>query len=950
MFSASSDLSPAYSTAYAFDGRSDTRWASRQQPRQWLAVDFGRSIPLSRVSIHWERACAMDYELQMSTDRKTWTTLHSEKSNPGGLRTHAGLNGQGRFFRILCLKAGRWNLYSIWEVDFPEPHVKALLKGALAKQATAQKQAQKNRMQAITQVLSAHQVEHIVFAARDDGTDGHWYANFGYYAQDDQRKCYRSHGRLCLLHVPTGKLTILVDDLAGSVRDPVVHYDAQKILFSWRRADSQHFHLYEIGVDGGGLRQLTSGPYDDIEPVYLPTGHIMFVSSRCKRWVNCWLTQVGVLYRCNADGGDIRQISANVEHDNTPWVLPDGRVLYQRWEYVDRSQVHYHHLWTTNPDGTGQMVYFGNMHPGVVMIDAKPIPGTDKVLSIFSPGHGQREHSGYVTEVSVDGGPDFHPTQTRISRSADFRDPYPLSEDHCLVARRKTLYLMNRRGETREIYALPPDFRSANLQEPRPVIPRPRERIIKERIEPEAPTGRMILVDAHFGRNMAGIAPGTIKELLVMESLPKPINFTGGMEPLTYGGSFTLERIVGTVPVEADGSAYFELPANRSFFFIALDDKQQAVKRMQSFCSVAPGETTSCIGCHEERTKAPLAHGKHPGRLSALRRPASIPRPVEGVPDVMDYPRDIQPIWDRHCVSCHRPDNRQGGVLMTSHQGPMYSHSYFMLTAREQVSDGRNKPVSNYAPYKLGDAASPLMQKLKPGHHNVKVSAAEKKMIRFWIHAGAPWIGTYAGLGSGMIGGYEQNRIDRRDLAWSSVKAAQDVLGRRCLSCHTQQKGMPLPNSPSDNMNMPPWEIRYGSPKLRFSRHILYNLTRPEKSGLVLAPLAPDAGGWGMQKRDKQGKPTGEPVIIFKNTRDPDYQILLKAIQDTQAELARIGRFNLPGFKPRAAYIREMQRYGLLPSSFDLAKQPVDVYDLDRRYWQSLWYQPATADATGSRP
>ena len=102
---------------------------------------------------------------------------------------------------------------------------------------------------------------------------------------------------------------------------------------------------------------------------------------------------------------------------------------------------------------------------------------------------------------------------------------------------------------------------------------------------------------------MAGVAVGEIKKLLVLESLPMPIHYTGGMEPISFGGTFTLERIVGTVPVEADGSAFMELPALRSFFFVALDQNDLSVKRMQSFLTVQPGETSSCVGCHEERTR-----------------------------------------------------------------------------------------------------------------------------------------------------------------------------------------------------------------------------------------------------------------------------------------------------------------------------------------------------------
>ena len=106
---------------------------------------------------------------------------------------------------------------------------------------------------------------------------------------------------------------MLVNDAQGTVRDPVVHYDAEKILFSYRKGDEDQFHLWEINIDGSGLKQLTDGIYDDIEPVYLPDGKIMFVSTRGKKWVNCWLTQVATLYRCDGDGKNIREISANIE-------------------------------------------------------------------------------------------------------------------------------------------------------------------------------------------------------------------------------------------------------------------------------------------------------------------------------------------------------------------------------------------------------------------------------------------------------------------------------------------------------------------------------------------------------------------------------------------------------------------------------------------------------------
>lgn len=312
--------------------------------------------------------------------------------------------------------------------------------------------------------------EEIVFATRVSGRD-HWYVSFGYYSCDygegaeksfgkypdgETLRGYGDGGRLCRLNLRTGELKLLIDDPLGGVRDPQMHYDGQKILFSYRRGGTPAYHLYEINIDGSELTQLTDGPDDDIEPTYLPDGGIMFGSSRCRRFVNCWFSRVATLYRCDADGGNIRMISSNNDHDNTPWVLPDGRVLYMRWEYVDRSQVHFHHLWTVNPDGAGQMTWYGNEFAGTAMLDAKPIPGTNKVVASFSPGHGAPEHMGRITIVDPSAGPDVLPVTKQISKGNQmFRDPYAINEDCFLAADSKGIFVIDGDGNKELVYALP---------------------------------------------------------------------------------------------------------------------------------------------------------------------------------------------------------------------------------------------------------------------------------------------------------------------------------------------------------------------------------------------------------------------------------------------------------------------------------------------------------------
>ncbi|NQU20452.1 MAG: hypothetical protein HQ567_04155 [Candidatus Nealsonbacteria bacterium] len=807
-------------------------------------------------------------------------------------------------------------------------------------------------------------VDEIIFAVRQPGKDGHWYANFGYWVTDPNRKLYGDGGRLCRLDLRSGKLTVLLDDPKGGVRDPQVHYDAEKILFSYRKGGQPHYHLYEIAIDGTGLRQLTDGPFDDFEPTYLPGGEIVFCSSRCQRWVPCWSTQVATLYRCDGDGGNLRQLSSNIEQENTPAVLGDGRLLYTRWEYVDRSQVDYHHLWTINPDGTGQMIYYGNQQRGTVMIDALPIPGTNRVVASFSPGHGRTEHAGAIAVVDPGGGPDRQASARQISRGCDFRDPYPLSKDRFLVARGASILAMDDRGATVPIYTLPTSDTAAGLQvhEPRPLRPRRRERAVPPRIDPDRQTGRLVLANVNHGRNMPGVKRGEIKRLLVLESLPEPVNFNGAypykaswMEPVTFGGTFALARVLGTVPVEADGSAHFELPAMRSCFFVALDDQGLSVKRMQSFVTVQPGETTSCAGCHEQRTLSPpVTTAPLPSEaLMAMQRSPDRIEPFVGMADVPDFPRDVQPILDKHCAGCHNPDRRDGDVDLCGDRTPCYSHGYWTIVKRRLISDGRNL-AGNRPPRTIGSSASRLVALLGGTHHDVKLSPQERTQIILWIETGAVYAGTYAAYHSGMV----------------DVKFPTAQMTERCGTCHGVKRGGHRKLA-WEGYDTRPWTrlpLEFGDEGPAES---LCNLTRPEKSPLLLAPLAKAAGGYGIC-RPKQSKDAGvdagvagakrsgapekqqsgasqaqppatpEPPAtpVFADTTDPAYQKLLAAITEARKQLDEVKRFDMPGYRPNEHYVREMKRYGILPPEHD-PKTPLDPYATDQAYWRSMWYRPS---------
>ena len=776
-------------------------------------------------------------------------------------------------------------------------------------------------------------VGEIVFAVRQPGKDGHWYANFGYRCESEADYVHGAMGRLCKVNILTGELTRLLEDLDGAVRDPQVHYGGERILFSYRKGSEKNYHLYEVHADGSNLRQLTDGPFDDIEPTYLPDGGIGFCSSRCNRWVNCWDTPVATLYRCDADGRSIRRLSANIEHDNTPWPLPDGRILHTRWEYVDRNQLWYHHLWTTSPDGAAQTVFYGNLLPGSVFIDARPIPGSNKIVLIDSPGHGANEHKGGVSTLNPAFGPDCRDALKPVPNAADCRDPYALSEDCILAAQGTRIVLLDGRGNISPLFDLPKHLaeKGAEVHEPRPLVPRKREHVLPPRAAHDRSTGTVILLNAYLGRNTRGVKPGAIRRLLIVEPLPKPVNFlglfNGWTEPITLGGSFTLERILGTVPVEPDGSAHFEVPAGIPLFVVAWDENNDSVKRMQSFFTVMPGETLGCVGCHESRTAAPPA-GASP--VMALRSPPARIEKFEGLPEVFDFPRDIQPILDRHCIRCHNSQKRAGKVVLEGDRSETFSISYAALTLAGQISDGRNRE-GNRPPYSIGTAASPLLRKVKGGHHEVKVSAREELVLRLWIDSGAPYPGTYAALWTGSI--------DLKLRAWDGIAVwppfapAAAVLSKRCFPCHAEgaEGNMRLPMSPTD------WGLiagTYGPTEQKERRkctsaHVAYNLTRPEKSAMLLVPLAASAGGCA-------GTDKGQHPVVFKDTSDADYQALLQGICTAQKALEANRRFDMPGFRPNRQYIREMQRYGILPQTLDAARDPIDPYETDRKYWSSF--------------
>jgi hypothetical protein len=439
----------------------------------------------------------------------------------------------------------------------------------------------------------------------------------------------------------------------------------------------------------------------------------------------------------------------------------------------------------------------------------------------------------------------------------------------------------------------------------------------------------MVLANVYSGRSMEGVQPGQIEKLLILEALPKPVNFSGGMDLTSWLGTFMLERVLGTVPVEEDGSAYFEVPAGRTILFVALDANDLSVKRMQSFTNVLPGETLGCVGCHEHRTLTPaLTKGN---TLMALRRPPSKIEPFRGLPDVIDFRKHVQPILDEHCIKCHNFKDRHGQISLTEDLGFCWSIAYYTLLATGQVADGRNG-YGGQKPRTIGSSASKLMRKINGSHHDVTLSPGQWRTIWMWLESGAPYAGTYAAL---------RNAEDqRRDGATWAVFATPGM-NQRCRTCHRQDgKAPPLPLTMSEEqrrklvseLGTAPHERIVGKDDFRFSGHVLLNLSRPELSPLLLGPLPKAAGGWGTCPSQFSGKD------------DVAYRILLSAISREKKRLAHVPRFGTPEFKPNKQYVREMKRFGVLSPEFNLSRDAIDVFETDQRYWKLFWYRQGRED------
>jgi len=599
--------------------------------------------------------------------------------------------------------------------------------------------------------LLAHGVEKIAFIKRYTYTSNHYYTEY-------INAAWLPGGNLCVLDVKTGEVRDLCPELTGGVFERMdVNFDGTKIVFAWKKSNDEGYRIYEANLTDGSVRQVVPTPTneaalvaryrneyhhgtDDMSPCYLPDGGICFISTRCQYGILCDgpdIFTTTVLYRCDADGKNIHRMTNSSVSEAAPVCLSDGRILYTRWEYVDKGAVSVKCLWTIRPDGTGSAELYGNdVSLPPTFIYGREIPDAPGHFVFTGTPHCPQSAMGtiirldmskdirtrapmtYMTPyVDVQEEPGWHFLDEYDKWQRDgagygplFKEAFPLSMSEFIVSHKPDgepftapagygLYLLDENGKTELIYRDP----EISCWNPVVLQERPQPPVLHGTIDETLAAQNLahcLVMDVYHG--MDKIPRGSVKYLRVLEQIPRPWgarrpNFDDEYDQqhavVSKDAALGLKVQHGVVPVAEDGSASFLVPAEANIYFQALDENFMALQTERTYVNYMPGEIRSCIGCHEtphsvqaEQRGYVNAFGGVPEALWKIPQLPVAQRGEATAQRVLDYAQDVQPVWDRHCLECHssataeHPDRKvEGNLNLSGEMTRMFNVSYESL-------------------------------------------------------------------------------------------------------------------------------------------------------------------------------------------------------------------------------------------------------------------------------
>lgn len=691
----------------------------------------------------------------------------------------------------------------------------------------------------------------------------------------------------------------------GAFATPDLSSDGRSILFAWTD-NSEHewgygtkscFHIFRINADGTDLIQLTDGPYSDFDPCWLPDGRIAFISERRGGHIRCFAAYLKVrtytMFSMSADGSGMRPMSYFETSEWNPAVNNEGQVVFTRWDYTDRENCLGSRIWLCRADGSDPRAPHGNypqpyhsfpdrpkfptlhgreidgrMGAPLVEMGIRAIPGSPLYVFTAAPHHG--EVFGSLCALDLRTPDDGHMSQVRRitpeepfpesenagRRHYKYGGAWPLSEDFFLCNAWEDLVLLDRYGNREllcELGALPcAQDERLRITDPIPLRPRPAPpAALPDPVKRPATIAVMNVYDSDMP-----FPEGTrIRWLRVTQNILKS-NHAMGEPMIGYERENTPRIPLGIVPVEEDGSAYFEAPVAKELIFQVLDADYRAIHSMRSVASVRPGEQLTCQGCHEPVQRAPSV-GRQP---MALRRAPSRIMPEIGPVEPISYHRQIKPILERTCIPCHTekkkgPQDMKYEALKEGYtfwfSGAMYRN---MATDYSGVHGG-----SRTIPGRFGAMNSRIGKALFDENHTAAVSAEDRRKVVLWLDSNSLRLGAYV---------REEAQL-RGELVWPELDVdPANVIG-------TEFRGPPLRyNFWHENL----WGPR---PVLATSHQLQKVLILDEHGGVVWEHDAPNP-------QDAWMLPTGNVLTTHRHgAREiaPDHRIVWEYRVDAPNEV-----------------------------------------------------------------